>query len=111
MDRATDAAASRQRAASLSITCACAKTSAAITKFEKSMKTHMVLPVVAMLSGCRSGPPPAKAAITKDLRPEIEPAFRQHNRETTDSLRNLSNSYESGIRASQQNHPIVPKSQ
>jgi hypothetical protein len=57
------------------------------------------------------GPSPAKAAITKDLRPEIERAFRQHNRETTESLRNLSNSYETGIRAYQQKHPIVPQSQ
>ena len=57
------------------------------------------------------GPSPAKDAITKDLRPEIERAFRQHNRETTESLRNLSNSYETGIRAYQQKHSIVPKNQ
>jgi hypothetical protein len=57
------------------------------------------------------GPPPAKDAITKGLRPEIERAFRQHNRETTESVRNLSNSYETGIRAYHQKHPIVAKSQ
>lgn len=74
------------------------------------MRTVLLLPGFGMLAGCQSGPPPPHRIITHDLRPKINQAFQHHNRETSKALRNLSNTYETGIRAYQQKRPHVLRS-